>query len=40
MKRRYFAHSLDGKPVNEWHLLDEQLKGTAELASLWRGGTK
>ncbi|MBI4843712.1 MAG: CRISPR-associated helicase Cas3' [Nitrospirae bacterium] len=27
-----FAHSVEGKPVDEWHLLEEHLKGTAELA--------
>ena len=29
---KFFAHSVEGKPVEEWHLLDEPLKGTAELA--------
>jgi len=28
----YYAHSNEGKPVDEWHLLEEHLKGTAELA--------
>ncbi len=28
----FYAHSIKGKPVEEWHLLDEHLKGTAELA--------
>ncbi|RJQ14668.1 MAG: HD domain-containing protein [Nitrospiraceae bacterium] len=28
----YYAHSVDGKPVGEWHLLEEHLKGSAELA--------
>ena len=28
----FFAHSLDGRPADEWHQLDEHLKGTAELA--------
>ncbi len=30
--KRFYAHSNEGKPVDEWHLLDEHLKGTAELA--------
>ncbi|MFZ3090507.1 MAG: hypothetical protein WA240_07800 [Nitrospirota bacterium] len=29
----FYAHSIKGKPVEEWHLLDEHLKGTAELAA-------
>lgn len=28
----YYAHSVEGKPVDEWHLLEEHLKGTSELA--------
>jgi CRISPR-associated endonuclease/helicase Cas3 len=31
-RERYYAHSLDGRLVDEWHLLEEHLKGTAELA--------
>jgi len=27
-----YAHSIEGKPVEEWHRLTEHLKGTAELA--------
>ncbi|MBI4825783.1 MAG: CRISPR-associated helicase Cas3' [Nitrospirae bacterium] len=30
--KQFYAHSVDGKPVDEWHLLEEHLKGTAELA--------
>ena len=29
----FYAHNIDGKPVNDWHQLEEHLKGTAELAS-------
>lgn len=29
----FFAHSVEGKPVDEWHVLDEHLKCSAELAS-------
>jgi len=29
----FFAHSLDGRPADEWHQLDEHLKRTAELAA-------
>jgi len=29
----FYAHSIDGRPVDEWHRLEEHLKGTAELAA-------
>ncbi len=29
----YFAHSLEGKPIEEWHRLEEHLFGTAKLAA-------
>ncbi|MGR3174803.1 MAG: hypothetical protein ACUZ8N_09420 [Candidatus Scalindua sp.] len=32
MKRKYFAHSLENKPTDKWHLLDEHLTDTAKLA--------
>jgi hypothetical protein len=28
----FYAHSIEGKLVEEWHWLTEHLKGTAELA--------
>lgn len=28
----YYAHSVEGKPVHEWHLLEEHLPNVAELA--------
>jgi CRISPR-associated endonuclease/helicase Cas3 len=28
----FYAHSIEGKPVDEWHWLEEHLKGTAKLA--------
>mgnify|MGYP001563309355 CR=1 FL=1 len=31
--KEFYAHSVDGKPVDEWHLLDAHLKGTAERAA-------
>jgi len=31
--RKYYAHSIDGKPVDEWHRLEEHLIGTAKLAA-------
>lgn len=31
--RKFYAHSLDSMPVDKWHLLDEHLKRTAELAA-------
>lgn len=33
MSKKFYAHSVEGKPVDEWHTLDEHLKGTAELSS-------
>ena len=30
--KQFYAHSVEGKSVDEWHFLDEHLKGTAELA--------
>ncbi len=33
MIQKFFAHSVDGRPVDEWQPLDEHLKGTAELAT-------
>lgn len=30
---KYYAHSKDGRPVEEWQDLDEHLRGVAELAS-------
>ena len=32
MPERFYAHSIEGKPVDEWHRLEEHLRGTAELA--------
>ena len=32
MKRKYFAHRLENKPTDKWHLLDEHLMDTAKLA--------
>lgn len=29
----YYAHSVEGKPPEEWHRLEDHLKGTAELAA-------
>lgn len=31
----YFAHSVEGKPIDEWQPLDEHLKGTAKLAAIF-----
>ncbi|MEW6419067.1 MAG: hypothetical protein AB1480_13255 [Nitrospirota bacterium] len=30
---KFYAHSIEGKPVDEWHRLEEHLKDTAELAA-------
>lgn len=29
----FYAHSVEGKAIAEWHLLEDHLKGTAELAA-------
>lgn len=30
---KFYAHSVDGRPPDEWQRLEEHLKGTAELAA-------
>ena len=30
--KEFYAHSLDGIPIDEWHLLEEHLTDTAKLA--------
>jgi CRISPR-associated endonuclease/helicase Cas3 len=30
--KTFYAHSIEGKPVEDWHRLEKHLKGTAELA--------
>jgi CRISPR-associated endonuclease/helicase Cas3 len=32
MNRKYYAHTLEGKPPSDWQLLEEHLKNVAELA--------
>lgn len=32
MPKKYYAHSLDGKPPSEWQPLEEHLKNVAEMA--------
>lgn len=32
MIQKYFAHSVDGGPTDEWQLLDEHLLNVAKLA--------
>jgi hypothetical protein len=29
----FYARSIDGKPVDEWHRIEEHRKGTPELAA-------
>ena len=29
----FYAHSIEEKPVDEWHRLEEHLKNTAEFAA-------
>jgi CRISPR-associated endonuclease/helicase Cas3 len=31
--KEFYAHSMDSKPIDDWHRLEEHLKGTAELAA-------
>jgi len=37
MNQNFYVHGLDGKAPGEWHLLDDHLKGTAELAKSFAG---
>jgi CRISPR-associated endonuclease/helicase Cas3 len=30
---KFYAHSIERKPVDDWHRLEDHLKGTAELAA-------
>ena len=32
MKDQYYAHSLEGKPSEDWHPLEDHLKAVAEMA--------
>ena len=32
MADKYYAHSLEGKPTEDWHLLEDHLKAVAEIA--------
>jgi CRISPR-associated endonuclease/helicase Cas3 len=34
----FYAHSVEGKPVDEWHRVEVHLKGTAELAASFAAG--
>jgi CRISPR-associated endonuclease/helicase Cas3 len=31
--KKFYAHSVEGRPLDEWHSLEEHLKGTAELSA-------
>ena len=35
MKDQYYAHSLDKKPPEDWHRLDDHLKNVAEKARIF-----
>jgi len=35
MAKKYYAHSLDGKPPSDWQPLEEHLKNVAEMARLF-----
>ena len=35
--KRYFAHSLPGKPIEEWEPLEVHLQAVAELAEKFAG---
>jgi CRISPR-associated endonuclease/helicase Cas3 len=30
--KKYYAHSLEGKPPEDWHRLEDHLKAIAEMA--------
>ena len=30
---KFYAHSLEGKPQEEWHLLEEHLQNVARMAA-------
>ena len=32
MNKKYYSHSLEGKPSSEWQLLEEHLTNVAEMA--------
>ena len=32
MKSEFYAHSLNGKPPEDWHRLEDHLKAVAEMA--------
>ena len=32
MDKKYYAHSLDGKPPSDWQPLEEHLKNVVEMA--------
>jgi CRISPR-associated endonuclease/helicase Cas3 len=31
--KKFYAHSIEGKPVEEWHLLEEHLQNVARMAA-------
>lgn len=31
-EKEYYAHSIDGKPPEDWHRLEDHLKNVAEMA--------
>lgn len=33
--KEFYAHSVEGKPPEEWHRLEDHLKGTAALAKMF-----
>ena len=35
MAKKYYAHTLDGKPPSDWQPLEEHLKNVAEMARLF-----
>jgi len=32
MKDKYYAHSQEGKPTEDWHYLDDRLRNVAQMA--------
>ncbi len=37
MKDKYYAHSREGKSIEEWHRLEDHLKAVAEVARRFAG---
>jgi CRISPR-associated endonuclease/helicase Cas3 len=36
--QQYFAHSREGKPIEDWHRLEDHLKDVAKMARTFANG--